>query len=190
MCSGINDRGEIIDGLQCPTPNCRGFLCDPKDLKMLRNSVILFIKKIITKYYHRIYVCDDLNCPLRYGTRRIPKTPGAYCFRMGCSGKLYPEYSKDYLYKQIRYLQAVFDDTRLVKKAQKSRFFSLEYRHFIDFFQIEKVSLPKKQYHKGVMYELAGIKRTVDTLLNQCAQHWIDPIAIFSTNFATKMEIY
>jgi DNA polymerase alpha subunit A len=189
MCSGINDKGEIIDGLQCPTAGCKGFLCDRKDMEMLRNSVFMLIKKSLSKFYQKVYVCDDLNCPLRFGTRRIPRRAGSHCFRTGCSGKLYPECSRDYVYKQIRYLQAVFDESRIKKKAQKSNFNSFHVFVFPNHFS-EKVSLPAKQYPQGIREEILHIKKKIDDLLLQCSQHWIDPIALFTSSFATKVEIF
>jgi DNA polymerase alpha subunit A len=89
LCTGAVDK-VLINGLRCPTPSCPGFVRGSDDIPRIVKSVSLLIRRSVSKYFQRIYRCDDVECPLRFGTKRVPKMT-SYCFRAACSGKLTPE---------------------------------------------------------------------------------------------------
>lgn len=88
LCVSTVVDGELINGLQCPTLGCIGFIADQRDASRLSNCAIQLAKKCITQFYQQVIFCDDMECPLRFGTRRLPKYPNSPCFRAGCSGRL------------------------------------------------------------------------------------------------------
>jgi DNA polymerase alpha subunit A len=77
--------------------------------------VTLLIRECLKKYYDSWLICDDHSCgrrTMQQSVREVACTSGE------CHGRMIQEYDAIRLYTQLKYLESMFDVTRMKNKME------------------------------------------------------------------------
>jgi len=113
----------------CPSSFEESYIC---------NSLRLFWRKFVERYYCGYMVCNEESCKNRTRQLFFKKTPK--CIVPGCKGTMLLEYTADDLYLQLSYLRSLFS-----KQSNFSAFTEMEYvislnsRHFVSLAELNAV---------------------------------------------------
>ena len=107
-----NGEKSIVSGLvctnaDCPNPSLWGHGSHFECLARMRNTLRIWVYKLLNQYYEGRLQCNEPSCQLT--TCQVSVAGGA-CLRYGCTGRLVPSHptSRD-VQAHLKYLETLFD---------------------------------------------------------------------------------
>ena len=97
------EMNNVLLGVACP--KCRSI----PSVHKIANTAMTNIMNAIKRYYSFWYVCDDPSCNHRTKTELLKLTKQLRCPKLNCKGNLYPEFDEKALFKQVSFVEHIFN---------------------------------------------------------------------------------
>lgn len=122
--TGIGDGSQpLVSGLCCTNPECKrpefwGQANQFECYARISNSISIWVRGLMTKYYEGLVRCDEPGCGLE--TRQL-SVAGAVCLQRGCNGRMLCVDSEKDVHNHLKYLETLFNVDRACEQLEKKK---------------------------------------------------------------------
>jgi DNA polymerase alpha subunit A len=115
----------LVSGLHCTNPDCTrpnfwGQANHFEFYSRLTNTMSIWVRGLMTKYYEGRVRCDEHGCSLE--TRQL-SVAGGICLRRGCNGRMQPVDTERDVHSHLKYLESLFNEDHVCEQLEKQKKF-------------------------------------------------------------------